>query len=263
LVSWVHCLPIVCCAWISFVLLVLSPSGAGALPPSPEAAEQACTNCHPGSSAAPGAFESTASTGHYWLSIPCTDCHDSHGGTNNLHLVREVIDTWYSGFRDVTFITYHGPNSYADGDTVYDGVCEVCHTETVYHRNNPSGDHTHNAGTKCTGCHVHDYSFAPVHVGVPDDGARGPVARAFPVPSRGAVSVILPSSSGAGPEAVNITVFNASGQRVRTLEQTPVHGGRVSWDGLSDAGSRVEPGVYFLRVRGGESVWTGKAVLLP
>jgi predicted CxxxxCH...CXXCH cytochrome family protein len=46
------------------------------------------------------------------------------------------------------------PNSFSDGDGI-DGICEVCHQETAYHRNNASGDHTHNLGAKCINCHSH------------------------------------------------------------------------------------------------------------
>ena len=45
------------------------------------------------------------------------------------------------------------------GDGVYDGICEVCHTQTTYHRNNSSSDHSHNTGTTCTKCHAHDKKF--------------------------------------------------------------------------------------------------------
>ncbi len=41
--------------------------------------------------------------------------------------------------RTVKFFDQTGVNSFADGDTTYNGVCEVCHTQTTYHRNDGSG----------------------------------------------------------------------------------------------------------------------------
>jgi hypothetical protein len=53
------------------------------------------------------------------------------------------------------FFDQTGTNSFADGDTTYNGVCEVCHTQTAYHRNDISGDHTHYASETCRTCHSH------------------------------------------------------------------------------------------------------------
>jgi predicted CxxxxCH...CXXCH cytochrome family protein len=54
-----------------------------------------------------------------------------------------------------------GANDYADGDATYDGICEVCHTQTMFHRNNATGDHVHQLSNGCTGCHTHADGFAP------------------------------------------------------------------------------------------------------
>ncbi len=80
---------------------------------------------------------------------------------NPLALIAKEITTPNSGVRQVVFTAWEGPNSFADGDDVYDGLCEVCHTTTKYHRNNPSGDHTHYAGMNCTVCHPHSNKFMP------------------------------------------------------------------------------------------------------
>jgi hypothetical protein len=50
-------------------------------------------------------------------------------------LIKEVIATPNSGDREVRFFRDTGSNSFADGDSTYDGICEVCHTQTTYHRN--------------------------------------------------------------------------------------------------------------------------------
>ncbi len=68
-----------------------------------------------------------------------------------------------TGDKTVRLFKEKGANSFADGDSIYDGVCEVCHTQTLYHKNSADGDHTHNieAERKCTSCHVHTSGFKP------------------------------------------------------------------------------------------------------
>jgi predicted CxxxxCH...CXXCH cytochrome family protein len=76
--------------------------------------------------------------------------------TGNEYICTNTIPKTVRLFRDT------GANSFADGDTAYDGVCEVCHAQTTHHRRDESGgDHTHNAGTDCIGCHAHLEGFKP------------------------------------------------------------------------------------------------------
>ncbi len=151
----------------------------------PPTADLDCVSCHPSAvppvqkgaaTAVPGqelqisALPPEASLAHWWFG--CDTCHTLHAGTTNLHLISEVIDTDYlppeyavkTGLRPVVFLNHEGPNSYADGDAVYDGVCEVCHTKTAHHRGDPSGDHTHFPGVKCTSCHDHAKYFQPTGI---------------------------------------------------------------------------------------------------
>ncbi|GAB4346021.1 MAG: hypothetical protein Kow0089_23200 [Desulfobulbaceae bacterium] len=71
-----------------------------------------------------------------------------------------------SGNPQVRFFGETGANSFADGDGTYDGICEVCHTETTHFRNDGSGsDQLHTnmgavAGTDCMSCHDHSNGFA-------------------------------------------------------------------------------------------------------
>jgi hypothetical protein len=83
-------------------------------------------------------------------------------------LIKTAIDTPNSGSKPVKFFDTTGPNSFADGDTTFDGVCEVCHTQTNHHRNDGSapGDFDesnnfigHNDGDRCTDCHSHSEGF--------------------------------------------------------------------------------------------------------
>ncbi len=123
-----------------------------------------CQSCHNPLGVLPVSTHSPAGVGD----IACTDCHNPHTqeqehtwGSTFSKLVRTTIATTNSGDRAVKLLAPSGPNSFADGDTVYDGVCEVCHTQTAHHRNNSSGDHLHNAAADCTQCHPHEDGFQP------------------------------------------------------------------------------------------------------
>ncbi|MBI5695854.1 MAG: right-handed parallel beta-helix repeat-containing protein [Nitrospirae bacterium] len=96
--------------------------------------------------------------------INCLTCHENHGYVNR-YGVRPRIKTPNSGIRNVVFTSVTGPDSFADGDNVYDGICEVCHTQTRYHRNNGTGFANHSSGVNesgsdCTACHAHQAGFA-------------------------------------------------------------------------------------------------------
>jgi hypothetical protein len=77
-------------------------------------------------------------------------------------LIKDEIETPNSGTKTVKFFNNTGPNSFADGDSTRDGVCEVCHTQTNHFRNDGNGpDQLHDnlggeAGTDCIDCHAHD-----------------------------------------------------------------------------------------------------------
>ncbi|MCK4922366.1 MAG: CxxxxCH/CxxCH domain-containing protein [Bacteroidales bacterium] len=93
----------------------------------------------------------------------CNDCHQTHNtDKSNIYMIQDTITTPISGDRSVIFTDTIGTNSFADGDATYDGICEVCHTTNTktYHYNTSAGDHTHEAGNNCTGCHTHDTEFA-------------------------------------------------------------------------------------------------------
>lgn len=96
----------------------------------------------------------------------CLTCHDTHNYTNRLG-IKPKIRTQNSGFKNVAFTAISGPGSFADGDSVYDGVCEVCHTQTLYHRNNGSVMNNHTgtgldySGQDCLACHTHVGGFYP------------------------------------------------------------------------------------------------------
>lgn len=83
--------------------------------------------------------------------------------------VKDNIDISADGsgvYKTVKFFDKEGTKSFADGDTIYNGVCEVCHTQTTHFKNDGSGsDQNHtNIGsgipeTNCSVCHPHTEGF--------------------------------------------------------------------------------------------------------
>lgn len=93
-------------------------------------------------------------------------------------LIRDTISTPNSGSKTVKLLRPVGDNSFADADTVYDGVCQVCHTQTWHMRNDgTASDQAHEnvgvgraVGQKCTElCHLHINGFGH-YQGVTNDG---------------------------------------------------------------------------------------------
>ena len=101
--------------------------------------------------------------------MECSDCHLTHNtDKSNIYMIRNTIITPNSGARQVVFTALIGTNSFADGDATYDGVCEVCHTNTIHYRNDGSAsdqDHTSSGGPmdglNCIACHPHNETFTP------------------------------------------------------------------------------------------------------
>jgi len=97
----------------------------------------------------------------------CTVCHyrDCSDCTNR-KFVKCEIDAPNIGLKNVALTATYGQKSYADSDGVYDGVCEICHTNTDYHTNTDDGT-THFDGSNCMGCHPHSTQpelFSPITV---------------------------------------------------------------------------------------------------
>lgn len=65
-------------------------------------------------------------------------------------------------------------------------------------------------------------------------------------------------------QAVDISVFDVAGRRVRALEHGLRSAGahRVGWDGRRDDGSPAASGVYFIRARSGAATQTRRIVLV-
>lgn len=96
--------------------------------------------------------------------LNCLTCHTAHGA-GSMAGIRSVVRTPSLLPMPVTFTAYTGAGSFADGDTVYDGICEVCHTQTKYYKLDGSGFTNHSSGTNqsgkdCSACHSHATGFA-------------------------------------------------------------------------------------------------------
>ncbi|MBI5696087.1 MAG: hypothetical protein HZC51_10170, partial [Nitrospirae bacterium] len=104
----------------------------------------------------------------------CTECHTAHD-TKNLYLVRDKVLTPSGTVKRVGFQRFTGINSFGD-DSGF-GICEVCHTQTKYHKaETPGGGH--NARKNCLQCHKHETGFSPSGGGAPcygcHDGSGAP-----------------------------------------------------------------------------------------
>jgi predicted CxxxxCH...CXXCH cytochrome family protein len=87
--------------------------------------------------------------------------------------IKDIIDISEDGTgnnKTVKLFDQTGSNSFVDGDTTYDGICEVCHTKTDHYRNadyagSAPDQHHMNVkiggedGQNCTTCHSHTGGF--------------------------------------------------------------------------------------------------------
>lgn len=82
-----------------------------------------------------------------------------------------------------------------------------------------------------------------------------------PNPTRGLTSVHFELAVG---EAVELTLFDVSGRKVRSLARGifPAGAHDVAWDGLDGDGHRAAPGVYMARLKGARTQATQHIVLV-
>ncbi|OFX28655.1 MAG: hypothetical protein A2033_06275 [Bacteroidetes bacterium GWA2_31_9] len=126
--------------------------------------------------------------------MSCSNCHQAHNpDKTNIYMVRSNISTPNSGIKPVVLSSTSGANSYADGDATFNGVCEVCHTATNYHKNDGTGG-SHNNGSDCISCHPHENAFVPIDCigchNVSQDNGDG-----IPIGGRRAIVVEFPASN--------------------------------------------------------------------
>ncbi|MRR08638.1 T9SS type A sorting domain-containing protein, partial [bacterium] len=103
--------------------------------------------------------------------------------------------------------------------------------------------------------------YGPVEIMVRERPAAAALLPPWPNPGRGAVTIpfALPRA-----QPVSLVIFNALGQRVRTLVAGELGAGRhdEAWDGTDDRGRTVASGVYVYRLRSGDLNGTGKLSIL-
>ncbi|HEY3360094.1 MAG TPA: CxxxxCH/CxxCH domain-containing protein [Polyangia bacterium] len=115
------------------------------------------------------------------VTVGCGKCHDPHNVEPNAgpgagDLIRTTL-RWPS-VATVYPAATPGLAKFITGAPSYSGICEGCHTQTVHHRNNASGDHDHFKGQDCTAmCHRHKDGFVPkgcdtCHEAPPPTGAH-------------------------------------------------------------------------------------------
>lgn len=93
-------------------------------------------------------------------------------------------------------------------------------------------------------------------------GAAVDLAAPSPNPFRGRTSLALTVDDGAGAD-VDVAVYDLAGRRLRTLLSGHLSAGvhEASWDGRTDRGDAVTPGVYFVRGRAGGETLTQSVIL--
>lgn len=118
-----------------------------------------CNKCH-----RPTHYEVHDPAGGW--TVGCGSCHSIHDPDGvNLSLVRgEIFDRASGELRPVTFTALTGPGSFSDGAGAADGICQICHSSTAFHRNDGSGA-AHMEGENCTECHTHESGFAAGEAG--------------------------------------------------------------------------------------------------
>ena len=107
-------------------------------------------------------------------------------------------------------------------------------------------------------------SDQPVSIGEGND-AELPISfelkQNFPNPFNPSTKITYQISEA---EKVNLEIYNALGEKVRTLVNDTKDSGQyeVIWDGKNQAGNDLSSGVYFYRLDAGKNVKVMKMVLL-
>jgi len=90
--------------------------------------------------------------------LSCSICHNPHFQQEQYahYLIRNtnpLDENEHMYFNHATDFIHGAPN--------YDGICEICHTQTEYYRNDGTGDE-HQVGENCLNCHSHKNGFMPL-----------------------------------------------------------------------------------------------------
>jgi len=92
----------------------------------------------------------------------CLECHHAHEPTtrNNSLIRGSVYNETLDVDKTVVLTARTGPDGFAGAGVTIDGICQVCHTATTYHRYDGTGA-PHHQGADCLSCHPHEAGFMP------------------------------------------------------------------------------------------------------
>ena len=91
---------------------------------------------------------------------PTTDTHPGGVTAPNLSLIRSDTARYVTGALEPALFQQSPEHfAFAAGNPPFNGICQSCHTQTAHHRNDDTGDHSHNAGSDCLTCHSHGGGF--------------------------------------------------------------------------------------------------------
>ncbi|TWJ33014.1 CxxxxCH/CxxCH domain c-type cytochrome [Geobacter argillaceus] len=129
-------------------------------------------------------------TGGKYGQFTCTTCHNKT--TTNIKRVNQSMATFIGVStttpKSIVFNNVTGFGNDAGGHLTSQRICEVCHTQTKYHRYNTTGqtelNHQQANNTDCLLCHPHNTAFAPscgtCHGYPPASATPGPGGLASP-----------------------------------------------------------------------------------
>jgi hypothetical protein len=149
-------------------------------------------------------------------------------------------------------VIYVGDDDFSSDPFVDDDV--VAGTRYYYAGYTFDDFHNHSFGATATGVAGAEVAVDPV-----GGAASFALGAARPNPAR-AATVVPFSVDVSGP--VTLSVFDATGRRVRALVHGTLDAGRyeVRWDGTDAAGRAVSPGTYFYALRSGEREASGRII---
>jgi hypothetical protein len=165
-------------------------------------------------------------------------------------------------------------NSNQQSDAVKINPAIIAATNTSSEQNYSFTDHSIDAGEyyywlQSVEANNETAFHGPVHVSYnPGTGMPDPeyqyshlLKGAYPNPFNPSTSIQYELAEAAN---VEIVIFNAKGQKVRTFNQSHNNKGTydVLWDGLDENGASVNSGVYFYRMTAGKSVQSKKMLLV-
>jgi len=109
-----------------------------------------------------------------------------------------------------------------------------------------------------------DGSSVPDDPSLPEIITSSHTARPVPNPFGSSTTITYTIARHAGNARVVLNVYDATGQRIRTLADLDRPPGRYRtfWDGLDQRGRPAGGGVYFYQLRVGEETLSGLMVLL-